>query len=83
MPRKSNTHSNGSGANYRVEYLTEKQERILAFIRRTIAEQGGAPTVIEIGAEVGLRSRSSVIYQLREFEVKNAIRRRARGIRLA
>ncbi|MEU1418289.1 hypothetical protein [Streptomyces sp. NPDC005731] len=54
MPRKSNTYSNGRAANHRVEYLTEKQERILAFIRRTIAEQGGAPTVIEIGAEVGL-----------------------------
>ncbi|MBW8705545.1 LexA repressor [Streptomyces sp. MBT84] len=73
-------------ANHRVEYLTEKQERVLAFIRRTIAYQGEAPTVVEIGAEVGLRSRSSVVYQLRQLEEKHAIlrdRRRARGIRLA
>ncbi|MGQ5656946.1 LexA family protein [Streptomyces sp. EKR5.2] len=50
-----------------------------------MADQGEAPTVVEIGVEVGLRSRSSVVYQLRKLEEKHAIRRnrgRARGIRL-
>ncbi|MGW2941530.1 LexA family protein [Streptomyces sp. NPDC001226] len=50
-----------------------------------MADQGEAPTVVEIGVEVGLRSRSSVVCQLRKLEEKHAIRRdhrRARGIRL-
>ncbi|MFJ8552997.1 LexA family protein [Streptomyces sp. NPDC093676] len=58
---------------------------MLAFIRHTIADQGEAPTVVEIGVEVGLWSRSSVVCQLRQLEEKHAIRRdrgRARGIRL-
>ncbi|MFD0140615.1 hypothetical protein ACFVIL_42810 [Streptomyces sp. NPDC127159] len=61
-------------ANHRVEYLIEKQERILAYIRHTTADQGEAPTVDEIGTEVGLRSRSSVVYQQRGLEAKDAIR---------
>ncbi|MFJ8727195.1 hypothetical protein [Streptomyces sp. NPDC093269] len=38
-----------------------------------------------MGVEVGLRSRSSVVCQLRQLEEKHAIRRdrgRARGVRL-
>ena len=61
------------------------QERILGHIRTAIADTGEAPTVEEIAASVGLRSRSSVHYQLRELEVKGAIARepyRARSIRL-
>ncbi|MEU7428563.1 hypothetical protein [Streptomyces sp. NPDC040750] len=50
-----------------------------------ITEHGQAPTVQEIGEAVGLRSHSSVHYQLLELEAKHAIRRergRCRGIRL-
>ncbi|MEU5599235.1 hypothetical protein [Streptomyces sp. NPDC020298] len=55
-------------------------------IRRHIADHGHAPTMQQIGAAVGMRSRASVHYQLTELETKAAIVRepgRARGIRLA
>ena len=71
---------------YKVEHLTTTQERILRCIRMAIAEQGEAPTVQEIGDQVGMRSRASVHYQLGELEAKHAIVRepgRRRGIRLA
>ena len=70
----------------KVDYLTTIQERILRVIREHIADHGEAPTVLEIGAAVGMSSRSSVVYQLRELEAKGAIvreRRQPRGIRLA
>jgi repressor LexA len=70
---------------YKVEHLTAIQERILRCIRESIADRGEAPTVVEIGAAVDLSSRSSVHYQLRELQAKNAIvvePRRPRGIRL-
>ncbi|MET9445457.1 hypothetical protein [Streptomyces sp. NPDC006610] len=73
-------------AQHRVDHLTVIQERILRHIRQTIADQGEAPTGAEIAAAVGLRSRSSVHYQLVELERKGAIVRtagRTRGIRLA
>ncbi len=72
-------------AQHRVDYLTTTQERILRVIREAIAEHGEAPSLDEIGAAVGLRSRASVHYQLRELEAKAAIVRepgRPRGIRL-
>jgi repressor LexA len=71
---------------YKVEHLTATQERILRCIRMAIVDSGEAPTVVEIGEAVGLSSRSSVHYQLRELEAKNAIvrePRRPRGIRIA
>jgi repressor LexA len=71
---------------YKVEHLTDTQERILRCIRQAIADRGEAPTVQEIGDRVGMRSRASVHYQLGELETKGAIRRergRRRGIRLA
>ncbi|MER5549734.1 hypothetical protein ABT072_46930 [Streptomyces sp. NPDC002589] len=71
---------------HRVEHLTDIQERILRVIRQAIADNGEAPTVAEIGAAVGMRSRASVHYQLVELEGKGAIVRepgRHRGIRLA
>ncbi|MFF7190849.1 LexA family protein [Streptomyces sp. NPDC008222] len=73
-------------AHHKVEYLTDIQERILACIRQHITDHGEAPTVVEIGTAVGLRSRSAVHYQLRELQAKHAVvvePRRARGIRLA
>jgi repressor LexA len=71
---------------YKVEHLTDTQERILRCIREAIADRGEAPTVQEIGDQVGMRSRASVHYQLGELEAKYAIVRephRRRGIRLA
>ena len=71
---------------HRVDYLTDTQERILRCIRRHIADHGQAPTMQQIGAAVGMRSRASVHYQLGELEAKRAIVRepgRSRGIRLA
>jgi repressor LexA len=71
---------------YKVEHLTATQERILRCIREAIADRGEAPTVQEIGDQVGMRSRASVHYQLGELEAKAAIVRepgRRRGIRLA
>jgi repressor LexA len=73
-------------ARHRVDYLTPAQERILRYIREAITDHGVAPTVAEIGRQVGLSSSSSVHYQLRELETKGAIVRepyRSRGIRLA
>lgn len=73
-------------ANHKVDFLTTTQERILRHIRAHIADQGEAPTVQEIGAAVGMRSRASVHYQLVELEAKGAITRergRHRGIRLS
>ncbi|MGX1116378.1 SOS-response transcriptional repressor LexA [Streptomyces ambofaciens] len=70
----------------RVEHLTPRQEAILRVIRQAITDEGAAPTVSEIAEAVGLRSWSSVHYQLRELETKGAIQRepgQARGIRLA
>jgi SOS-response transcriptional repressor LexA len=70
---------------YRVEYLTDRQERIVGVIRGWIREHGEAPTVKEIGEAVGLRSPSSVHYQLTQIEEKGAIVRepgQVRGIRL-
>ena len=69
---------------YKVDYLTDTQERILAVIRRRIAEDGVAPTVAELAAELG-RSVSAVHDQLGELEAKWAIVRQPgtpRGIRL-
>ncbi|MEF9521235.1 MULTISPECIES: MarR family transcriptional regulator [Streptomyces] len=71
---------------HRVDYLTPRQEEILRAIRQAITDEGAAPTVAEIAERVGLRSASSVHYQLRELETKGAIHRephQPRGIRLA
>lgn len=73
-------------AQHRVAYPTPMQERILRVIRQSIADRGEAPSVVEIGKAVGLRSRASVHYHLVELETKGAIvrePRRTRGIRLA
>jgi repressor LexA len=58
---------------YRVDYLTETQKRILRVIREAIAARGEAPSIAEIGRQVGMRSRASVHYQLVQLEEKGAI----------
>jgi len=70
----------------RIDYPTEIQERILRRIRQQIEERGEAPTLQEIGAVIGVNSRSTVHYHLVELETKGAIvreRGRTRGIHLA
>lgn len=47
------------------EELTARRREILDFIARTSQERGYPPTVREIGAEIGLKSSSSVHYHLR------------------
>ncbi|WP_217177313.1 helix-turn-helix domain-containing protein [Streptomyces sp. AC495_CC817] len=72
-------------ARHRVDYLTAAQEQILRCIRTAITDHGEAPTIAEIGAQVGLRSRSSVHWHLRRIEALGYIEReprRPRGIRL-
>lgn len=72
-------------ARARVTDITPLQERIVAYIRDTIADHGEAPTLDEIGAHFGMRSRASVHWHLKRCEKLGAIVRdhgRTRGIRL-
>lgn len=72
-------------ARQRVEHLTDQQEAISRFIRQRITDRGEAPTLTEIGAEFGLRSRATVHYHLSRMESLGAIVRESaqpRGIRL-
>lgn len=57
--------------------LTDRQERILRFIRDTVSQRGYPPSVREIGDAVGLRSPSSVHHQLRTLERGGHLRREA------
>ncbi len=59
----------------KAEELTPRRRQILEFISRTIEEQGYPPTVREIGAEVGLKSSSSVHYHLKMLEKEGFISR--------
>ena len=47
---------------------SDKGEKILAFIKEFVQENGYAPSVREIGAAVGLNSTASVSYQLRRLQ---------------
>jgi repressor LexA len=70
---------------HRIDYLTSTQEHILGCIRDAITDRGEAPTVAEIGAQVGLRSSASVHWHPRRMEALGYIEReprQARGIRL-
>ncbi|WP_245654324.1 LexA family protein [Streptomyces violens] len=58
--------------------MSERQERVLACVREWIAEHGEAPTVREVGQQVGLSSPSSVHYQLRQLEHRGILRRTER-----
>jgi repressor LexA len=55
--------------------LTPRQERILAFVRDSINTRGYPPSMREIAIDCGLRSPSSVKYQLGEIERKGYLRR--------
>ena len=60
---------------------TEKQHLALEIIRQTIEERGIAPTLEEIGFEMGGITRVAVLDHLRALERKGAIRRKAREAR--
>ncbi|GIG64825.1 repressor LexA [Phytomonospora endophytica] len=55
--------------------LTERQRRILAYIRESVDVRGYPPSVREIGEAVGLASASSVAYQLGVLQRKGFLRK--------
>src|SRR3954447_13064552 len=57
------------------EPLTERQEKILAFIKKTILEQGYPPTIREIGEHFGIRSTNGVNDHLKALERKGYLMR--------
>jgi repressor LexA len=65
--------------------LSERQTKILAFLRDFIAERQFPPSIREIGEKVGISSTSVVKYNLDALEKKGFIERKgdiSRGIRL-
>ena len=69
-----------------MEEISEKQKQIFDFIKERIASYGTAPSVREIGTAVGLKSNSSVQYNLNALEDAGYIKRDAnlkRTIRIA
>lgn len=67
--------------NRRPAHLTMREEQILACIRLSIAERGEGPTISEIGQAVGLRSKGSVAYHLRNLEERGVLIRDGRSWR--
>jgi repressor LexA len=57
------------------EPLTERQEKILAFIKKSIHEQGYPPTIREIGEHFGIRSTNGVNDHLKALERKGYLMR--------
>ncbi len=69
-----------------MDKLTEKQNEIFEYIKEIISQRGVAPSVREIGQAVGLRSTSSVQYNLNALEQAGYIKRDAnlkRTLRIA
>src|SRR5437870_3230209 len=65
--------------------LSDRQQRMLAFIRDYLEDHGRPPTVREIGLAVGISSTSVVDYNLRVLERDGHLRRErelSRGIEL-
>jgi repressor LexA len=65
--------------------LSDRQQRMLSFIRQHVSEHGRPPTVREIGLAVGISSTSVVDYNLRQLEREGHLRRErelSRGIAL-
>jgi len=57
------------------EMLTERQEKILAFIKKSIQDQGYPPTIREIGEHFGIRSTNGVNDHLKALERKGYLLR--------
>jgi repressor LexA len=60
---------------------TVKQQQVLEIVRDMLVERGLAPTLEEIGGQMGGISRVAVLDHLRALERKGAIRRKARESR--
>jgi repressor LexA len=63
--------------------LTPKQQKVMSFIRSFFAQWGYAPTIVEIGDGLGLRSSATVHKYLRTLVDKghlDALPRRSRGL---
>lgn len=56
--------------------LTRRQRQVLAALRRLHERTGVAPTLREIGDEVGLASASSVFAHVRVLETRGLVERR-------
>src|ERR1700722_5892728 len=61
--------------------LTWRQRKILRAIRESVQKRGYPPSMLEIGAAVGLTSTSSVSYQLRILQRKGYLHREMGGAR--
>ena len=57
--------------------LTMRQRKVLQIIRESVATRGYPPSVREIGEQVGLKSPSSVAYQLNALQRKGLLRKDA------
>jgi repressor LexA len=57
------------------EPLTDRQEKILAFIKKSIHDQGYPPTIREIGEHFGIRSTNGVNDHLKALERKGYLLR--------
>jgi repressor LexA len=55
--------------------LSTRQAQVLEFVRAGVARHGYPPSIREIGDAVGLRSTSSVAYQLEALQEKGYLRR--------
>ncbi len=55
--------------------LTQRQRRVLEYIRESVEQRGYPPSMREIGDAVGLASTSSVSYQLAVLQRKGYLRR--------
>jgi len=68
------------------ERLTQRQQKVYAFIREKIRNRGYGPTVREIGEHFGIRSPNGVMCHLKALQKKGLIQRepnRSRAIQLA
>lgn len=61
------------------EDLTDRQQQILRCIRKWVADHGEAPTLRQIGEEVGLSSTGSVSHQINRLEELGFLGRRDSG----
>ena len=57
------------------EPLTDRQEKILSFIKKSIQDQGYPPTIREIGEHFGIRSTNGVNDHLKALERKGYLLR--------
>lgn len=58
-----------------MEKLTKKQNEILNFMKRYIAEHGFPPTIREIGSALGVNSPATIHAHLNNLEKKGAIKK--------